>query len=224
MFEHFFRKYKECVFTGKKEAIKLLSWGEWATFVLALLSVVAILVAFLIHCAIVMAISGALMIIFLVLSEVAYRHRVKKDKDKLFIRFKRNELKPLIALLKSEQFDLWDSAKVAWLIQSCNDRIRDSEKPLFGETKTFTQYIYPLLTLIIGVFVKEMTLEDAITFFAVICLIIYMFSFVFGSFKTILHEMLHPERDTLLMLKSDLEYIAALLVTGNEEKLLLQGH
>ena len=76
--------------------------------------------------------------ICLILSEVAYRNRVKKDADKLFIRFKQNKLKPLITLLKSEQFDLRDSAKVEWLIQSCNDRIRDSEKPLFGETKTFT--------------------------------------------------------------------------------------
>lgn len=209
MFEHFFRKYKMCVKTSAKAAFKQLSFWEWFSLGLMLLGIVGIIISYLFHHTDTMLLFGAIIIAFMLVSEYAHKQRLKRNEDELFRRYKCNRLQPLIDLLKDDQFNFWDKAKVEWLIKCCDDRIRESKKPLFGGTKAFTLYIYPLITIMLTAYAQEMTFEIwVITLFAFFSIV-----FTIEVLKLLLNDLLYPENDELIMLKQNLEYISAVLST-----------
>lgn len=202
MFQHFFRAYKDTVYKG---AIH----NYWSSPILAKILIGVIVVLFL-AVGVFATLNNTTWIMFsflgiflamIIIFSLEF-HYEKKNREDLYQKYKDKKLQPLLDLLQHDDFSLYSLEKVNWLISCCESRL-DKKNNISASSENFSKYFFPIITLLFGVALKEMSSEGAIQG---IVLILVGFA-AFWGVKYIIDEISNPNREVLKFLKTELEYI-----------------
>lgn len=208
MFEYFFRRYKQDVYGGfiSKAKVKHVPWYEWVL----LISTVPLLLGMLVCAALkkgstnfyLMLITLFVMILFLIVDS----RTLKKAADDLFTEHK-ERLDRLRNLLQNNDFQFYNEKQIDWLITVCNDEIGPEKGSLSNFSDYFSKFVFPLITLLFGAILTNSSVEagiELVLMFSMLLLMIYPIS---RMIRLISNVIMNPDRDILIILKKNLEYL-----------------
>jgi len=227
MFYHFFNEYKKTVY--KYGRIKL-KWYEMITAGVFFLSVILWVLFSMISLRLLLII---IPFVFMILSMIAIYIIVKirdknqckdllqnidkNDKSKrneimrahYIQRYKNYNLDPLINLLNDEKYKLYTRQGVDWIIHCCKNKINgNSIKSFLNATKNFfVVTIYPLITLLIGIFIRDIDINYALVYTSAIMIMLFFVFVCVRMVEPALTEMLYWDKLKYETLCRDLEYI-----------------
>lgn len=207
MFYHFFAAYKA--------EIPMYSWSTFKSiplierflfFVMVIGSILLVIMTWLQN--IIMAISSFICMMIALLGLYVADCSIRKKHYKILLeRYKNQKLNPLIALLKRDEFNFYTKAKIEWLIKNCEVEISNNTYTSRGFSSFFERFLFPMITLSIGFVGSSASLLDTATIVVAICVFLLFLYFINSIIVPMAYEMFHPDREVLIFLKSELEYI-----------------
>lgn len=207
MFYHFLVAYKA--------EIPMYSWSNFKATplierVLLFLSsgfLILSCITILLHKTII-TISGFILgVVFLLLLYIIDSHMRKKYSNVFFKRYTDKKLNPLIELLKRDEFNFYTIAKIEWLIKNCEAEISHNTYTSKWFSSFFERFIFPIITLLIGFVGSKVSLSDTTVIVVAICMFLLLLYLVNSIIAPMVYEIFHPDREVLVFLKSELEYI-----------------
>lgn len=208
MFEYFFRKYKQDVYGRfiSKAKVKHVPWYEWALLIFTVLLFLGALIC--------TAIKNGTMNLFLMLAAlfamfiflIVDNRTLKKAANDLFAEHK-VRLKKLRDLLQDDDFQFYNAKQIDWLITVCNNEIGPKKEPLANFSDYFSKFVFPLITLLFGAILTNSNAEtgiELVLMFSMLLLMIYPTSRMIGLISDVI---MNPDRDILIILKKNLEYL-----------------
>ena len=207
MFYHFFVAYKT--------EIPMYSWSNFKStplikrILFILMAGVWILacIMILLHNIKITFFSFMSEVILLLFLSVVDSHTTKKHSNIFFKQYADEKLNPLIELLKRDEFNLYTNAKIEWLIKNCEVEISHNTYTSKGFSSFFERFLFPIITLSIGFIGSSVSLMDTTMIIVAICTFLLLLYLVNTFIIPMVYEMFHPDRETLIFLKSELEYI-----------------
>jgi len=156
------------------------------------------------------AVKAALLCILISTIAVIFAYSKKilqSNQDALLTRYKDKHIDPLISLLNN--YNLYTIDGIEWLIDCCNSKkINNNEVSVFKYIKSFfTMIVYPLITLGLGLILKESSIEEVVSFIMLLIELFIMAAVIFTCIKPIISFMLFPDKDIIDYLEDELKYI-----------------
>lgn len=130
-----------------------------------------------------------------------------KNRDSEIKRYKEGTLNPLKNLLQDKRFGFYTVANIDWLIASCDAEIAAGETPRIPLVKNFATFVFPVITLFIGVLINAVSLEISIRLVGLAILIWALLSSLRLLLSDFIDYIRFPNKGALLSLKTDLQYL-----------------
>lgn len=213
MFFYFFEDYKEKIYKGSRRKLK---WYEVAMIIFLPLSLLLLTLSLSLKLNYIVTI---LSLVFLILSVMLLwkytDHCFKRNRDALLAKYKDEHINPLIEILKN--YELYTTSGIDWLISCCdNEKNKNSEVPLFKSIKDFfVTLIYPLITLTLGLILKESSSEEVISFTLMFISLFVMIAILLICIKPLVSFILFPDKDIVNYLENELKYIKVFMTKLN---------
>lgn len=213
MFEFILREYKDTIcnqsfVTAMKKLSALVRGLFFASLVLnfagAILSFFGITWGLWLFC-------GGVVII--IVTVIYHEKSVAKQRKPILQEYLEKRIAPLTILLKNEHrsqgndaahYNLYNHESLEWLIIRCNRLVKPNESK---STAVFMKVAFPILTLIIGVMMRDVSLKISVAVF----LVVVTFAVVVYVITEALDMLLGADKRIARELMLDLEYIQTLL-------------
>lgn len=214
MFQYFFSEYKQEIYRGSLKALKSLPATGWTLALISIICVGGSVVTLWLNNGNIYAASGVWFLFAAVSMVIFYlwtnRH-LDKTRNERMMQYKSEKLCPLIKLLKDDRFSFYSEQKVDWLISCCESELNAGTNPLKGVPDSFFRWVFPTITLFLGTLIDSLSPTGAAEISATVFLvwiIAFMVKIPLGSF---VDYLACPDREALLFLKSELQYVRLLL-------------
>lgn len=134
------------------------------------------------------------------------RH-LDKTRDIRLRNYQERKLQPLIDLLKNSKFSFYSIEKIDWLISCCETELKGGKNPLGNLPDSFFKWVFPVITLFLGSMIDDVTPSLASNVVVIVFLLWGMAILVKIPASYLMDYLTCPDKEALLYLKSDLEYI-----------------
>lgn len=210
MFYHFFEEYKEEIYKGLQRKLK---WYEVLLLALTIICLLLFLLGNILHWATVLEVILISLPIMIIAGECIFLNQYrKKNRKDLLADYKEKSVKLLCNQL--EEYKLYTDDGIDWLIDCCKEERDKNQQLILWPTmkNAFMGIIYPLITLSLGLALKDSTSNEIISFLAELIAAFLIGSIVILFAKSVVLFMLFPDRDVVNHLESELKYIKTGLV------------
>lgn len=212
MFQFFLSEYKKINSSPKKIHIKLLTKCDIILIVTLIISSIVLLVFqyFKIH-----FIASLLAIIMPIIVACIDCYNRNKHLNLMALEnasnYKSNRIKKLVDLCNNPTFNLYDKKGIDFLISMCNKKLNE-ETIASSFTKAasffFNNLLYPVIAFIGGFVISKIdgiyyiiNISIQLILLMIICFFLYM------AVKPLIDDHLHPNKEIIVNLRDDLEYI-----------------
>lgn len=205
MFYYFFEEYKKKVY---KESLTKLKWYEVVMIGFLILVLLLLILSSALNWSIAIIISLIILLLMALIIMVVYSNKkFTRNLDALLNKYKNQRIDPLIKLL--EKFSLHNNNGIDWLIDCCEGKKNTND---FADTSKSIQNIFltivcPLVTLSIGIILKENSADEIISFIIFIIVLFFAVAFFIFFIKPNLSFLLYPDRNIVNYLENDLKYL-----------------
>lgn len=199
MFFYFFEEYKEKIYKGSRRKLK---WYE----IILLSAIIIVTLLFLLAFALKWGttVTTVLFSVLLLLVAFVWIHTnrdLKKNRESLLNGYKGKHIEPLCQQLIG--YNIYTDNGIEWLIDCCKEqRQRNRDFTLLSTIKKFfMSVIYPLITLALGLVLKDSAADDITSFIAVLIVIFIVGGGTILCLQPIALFMLFPEKTSLITWK-----------------------
>lgn len=204
MFFYFFDEYKETVYKGAR---RKLYWYERFIIIVICITIACVILFSFLQMKMLTGITSILTILLALLLYAIECHYQKKNRNLLLQGHKEKHIAPLSQLIKA--YGLYTIEGIDWLIECCKEK-KDRTKILASVMSVrifFTSFIYPLITLAIGLALKDTFLNGIIDFLAFTIAVFIGVSLAILFFRPLLSALMFPDEEIVEYLEDDLKYI-----------------
>ena len=205
MFFYFFEEYKEKIYKGSRRELK---WYEIILLSAIIIVTLLFLLAFTLKWG--TTVTTVLFSVLLLLVAFVWIHTnrdLKKNRESLLNGYKGKHIEPLCQQLIG--YNIYTDNGIEWLIDCCKEqRQRNRDFTLLSTIKIFfMSVIYPLITLALGLVLKDSAADDITSFIAVLIVIFIVGGGTILCLQPIALFMLFPDKNIVDYLEEDLKYI-----------------
>ena len=199
MFFYFFEEYKEKIYKGSRRKLK---WYE----IILLSAIIIVTLLFLLAFTLTWGttVTTVLFSVLLLLVAFVWIHTnrdLKKNRESLLNGYKGKHIEPPCQQLIG--YNIYTDNGIEWLIDCCKEqRQRNRDFTLLSTIKKFLMsVIYPLITLALGLVLKDSAADDITSFIAVLIVIFIVGGGTILCLQPIALFMLFPDKNTLITWK-----------------------
>lgn len=208
MFYYFLKEYEDTIYKGFHRKIKDLRRNEIIILIFFVILDIAIVVSLLFRWEMIISILLiCLLLIWFLAVTKHYDNEIKNNRNYFAQDHLEKHIQPLIRQLDTHR--LYTEGGIDWLIDCCEKEITNHKD--HGLTamvsKLFMGVINPIVTLILGLILKDLTMQDNIWFLAWLIIIFIMGCGMIFIIQPIAKYLLFPERNIITSLEDDLKYI-----------------
>ena len=205
MFFYFFEEYKENIYKGSRRKLK---WYEIILLSAIIIFTLLFLLAFTLKWG--TTVTTVLFSVLLLLVAFVWIHTnrdLKKNRESLLNGYKGKHIEPLCQRLIG--YNIYTDNGIELLIDCCKEqRQRNRDFTLLSTIKKFfMSVIYPLITLALGLVLKDSAADDITSFIAVLIVIFIVGGGTILCLQSIALFMLFPDKNIVDYLEEDLKYI-----------------
>lgn len=212
MFYYFFEEYKDKIYKGSRRKLK---WYEILLLSAIVFDSLLCMLSFALRGrTIKFAILFGVLLLLVATAWIYTNRYFKKNRESLLKGHKEKHIEPLCQQLR--EHNLYTESGIEWLIDCCREkRQRNLDFPtkMISTVKTFFMgAIYPLITLAIGLALKDSTSDDITSFIAVLFVIYLVGVGTILCLQPIVLFMLFPDKNIVDYLEEDLKYIGTQII------------
>ena len=132
------------------------------------------------------------------------KYRKIKLNDCYVEKYKIERINGLVKILRSNQFNLYNTNGIDWLITCCNNQ---NSKKITDKIKNIFSKIYPFLTILFGYFLDKLDVETFAYIFTFIIVFISLLLFIYIIIVPVINFVIFNSKNPYESLIEDLEYI-----------------
>ena len=207
MYYYFLKEYEEKVYKGFHRKLYELKPIEIVLIIAMIVLACITVISLLFRLEIISIVSFSILLVLL-LGMIRFYDKDMKNNRELFTQNHiEKHIQPLIRQLKFNK--LYTKAGIDWLIDCCEKDIENHKNNILISrvSKLFMSVIYPMFNLILGLILKDSTLQDNIWFLAWLIIIFLMGCGFLFIIQPLAQYFKFPEKDIVEYLKNDLKYI-----------------
>lgn len=210
MFLYFFEDYKEKIYKGSRRKLK---WYEILMISLIFLGGLICALFLTLKANYILTLSFFCFYSLYSIGIVIYSNILFNKNRKLLLKnYKESHIEPLNALLRD--YNLFTLEGIDWAVDCCKDQRNSNHytnisKPI---SRYFMTIVYPIVTLCLGLMLKDISKDDVIVFIGIMIVLFGMGVMSIISLRPAVEFMLFPEKNIVEYMEKDLKYAKTQLI------------